>query len=1020
MSTNDTPQTNIANAFSGEGIFTTIGQGTMAIDYLYDGGGFQSELAVFSLEGMGAFETGSEAFIQEAARRALTNTEGYVLIKDSREGARYTDDVAWEPNFANGKYEGIKRFSFEPGTQFAVMLVQNTSIQKLADDPSLANQFGKQALFSIPEANLDGTNQGRIVDINGLSATGQGVYGMEDISLTGGSDRDYNDIVFQIMGATAPISPIEDFSNPQRNFKNTALASQILEYAGRNSFFSGGTFTVGEQSTVRLDYLFDGGAYESELGVFSLAGMEQYEPGSEEFIREATRRTLSNSTEGYLLIKDNSEGAKLTGDTLVWERNFNDGEYKGEKTFVMNPGDEFAVLLVQHTTFRAINNDPTLAQQQEKRVIFSIPEANVNNAQKGQIVDINGAGAKGWGAYALEDEVIGIDSSDQDYNDIVFQIRGAKAQGVESANEIIRPSEDWLLTSLGKDLVAEARPFKEGSFMTNDNGLFSFDYLYDGGNFRGELAIFSLTGMDTYTPGSEAFIQEAAQRALSNSKQGYIVLRDRNEGARFEGKVAWENNFNEDKYRGIKTFVMNPNEQFAVMLLREASVADIAADPSLAFAESTRVLFSIPEINGDGTQPGQIVDLNGGSADGVGLYAMEDMALEGEGADRDYNDVVFQIRGSVGDVISVNEKANESLDFLGTAIGQDILTYANREHLYTEGTFVVGETAEVIVDFLYDGGGFNKGELGIFNLRGMENYALGSEEFLQEAVRRAISGSDLGHIVIQDKDQSARFQANLDWELDYNSGIHVGEQSFAMNAGDQFALILSQNTRLEELANDPSKATQFGQQAIFSIPEANSTVRRVSQVVDLNGQGIAGIGVYGMEDLLVAQGGSDRDFNDIVFQIKGAVSIVTSADGEIQNDRDWRTETVGQNMLDYSTRSFDQHLQGSNGKQILVGGDGDDLIEGFKGRDTLIGGLGNDILTGGNGEDTFVLSANSGHDIITDYKDNYDVIGLSNGLTYSDLSFVGSNILLSKTSDILATISGMDATTLTPADFVTV
>ncbi|MFG6094985.1 DUF4114 domain-containing protein [Leptothoe sp. ISB3NOV94-8A] len=1006
--------------FSGEGIFTTGDDGIMAIDYLYDGGSFQSQIAVFSMDGMDAYEAGSEAFIQEAARRALTSTEGHVLIKDASEGARFTYDVDWEPNFAHGQYQGIKRFSFEPGTQFAVMLVQNTSVQNLADDPSLAAQFGKQALFSIPEANTDGTDQGRIVDLNGLSAEGQGAYAMEDVSIVSGSDRDYNDVVFQIMGATAEASPVEDFASNQRSFKDTELGSQIVEYSSRGSFYSGGTFTVGEQSTMRIDYLFDGGAYESELGVFSLKGMEEYEPGSEAFIQEATRRALTNSTEGYLLIKDNSEGAKFTSEFTVWEPSFNDGTYKGEKTFVMTPGDEFAVLLVQHTNIRAINDDPALAQEQGKRIIFSIPEANDGHAKGGQIVDINGGSTKGWGTYAIEDEVIGLDGSDRDYNDIVFQLRGATAQGVEAASDIIRPTEDWLNTPLGQELLADARPFKEGSFMTDDSGVVSFDYLYDGGGFRGELAIFSLTGMEEYAPGSEVFIQEAAQRALSNSKQGYVVVQDRKEGARFEGDVSWEDNFNEDPYRGVKTFELNSNEQFAVMLLRKASVTEIAADPSLALQSETRALFSIPEANGDGTLAGQIVDLNGSSSDGQGLYAMEDMALDGESADRDYNDIVFQIRGAAGDVVSVDEKANKTLDFLSTNVGQKVLDYANREHLYTEGTFAVGETGEVTVDFLFDGGGFHHGELGIFNLSGMENYALDSEEFLQEAAQRAISNSNLGYVVVQDKKHSARFQGKLDWEADFNDGVHVGEQTFTMNAGDQFALILSQNVGLAKLAQEPSLASNFGKQALFSIAEANPGTQLASQIVDLNGLGGEGKGVFGMEDIQAAEGGSDKDFNDVVIQIEGAISMVTSADGEIHSERDWRELALGEDILTYASKDFDQHLKGGIGRQTLVGGDGDDLLEGFKGIDTLVGGLGDDILTGGAGKDTFVLNATSGMDIITDFQDDYDVLGMADGLTYSDLNFADSNILLANSNAVIATLSGFDTTTLTAADFISV
>lgn len=97
---------------------------------------------------------------------------------------------------------------------------------------------------------------------------------------------------------------------------------------------------------------------------------------------------------------------------------------------------------------------------------------------------------------------------------------------------------------------------------------------------------------------------------------------------------------------------------------------------------------------------------------------------------------------------------------------------------------------------------------------------------------------------------------------------------------------------------------------------------------------------------------------------------------------------------------------------------GDDLLEGFRGRDLLTGGLGDDILTGGNGEDTFVLSANAGTDIITDFKVGYDVLGFSEGLSYSDLSFEGNNILHGGTNEVIARLSGFDTTSLSAANFV--
>ncbi|GAX41859.1 FG-GAP repeat-containing protein [Tolypothrix sp. NIES-4075] len=113
-------------------------------------------------------------------------------------------------------------------------------------------------------------------------------------------------------------------------------------------------------------------------------------------------------------------------------------------------------------------------------------------------------------------------------------------------------------------------------------------------------------------------------------------------------------------------------------------------------------------------------------------------------------------------------------------------------------------------------------------------------------------------------------------------------------------------------------------------------------------------------------------------------------------------------------------LSGGNGKDILNGRAGNDILDGGNGKDVLTGGTGNDILTGGNGSDTFIFAALDGTDTITDFTKGLDYIGLSGGLTFGQLSFSGSNIIITSTNEILATLTGINTTTLTSADFLTV
>jgi hypothetical protein len=76
------------------------------------------------------------------------------------------------------------------------------------------------------------------------------------------------------------------------------------------------------------------------------------------------------------------------------------------------------------------------------------------------------------------------------------------------------------------------------------------------------------------------------------------------------------------------------------------------------------------------------------------------------------------------------------------------------------GVFTVGETGEVKLDFLFDGSPRN-GQLALVSLQGMEGFEPGSQSFIREAAIRALSNSNLGHIVINDQTLGARFSGVL-------------------------------------------------------------------------------------------------------------------------------------------------------------------------------------------------------------------------------------------------------------------
>ncbi|MBD3886352.1 hypothetical protein IFO70_32200 [Phormidium tenue FACHB-886] len=116
------------------------------------------------------------------------------------------------------------------------------------------------------------------------------------------------------------------------------------------------------------------------------------------------------------------------------------------------------------------------------------------------------------------------------------------------------------------------------------------------------------------------------------------------------------------------------------------------------------------------------------------------------------------------------------------------------------------------------------------------------------------------------------------------------------------------------------------------------------------------------------------------------------------------------------------NLSGMGGNDTLCGGTGNDELNGGTGNDISFGGAGNDTHTGGSGRDTFVLALNNGVDVVKDFQNGKDKLGLSIGLNPEILEVVqrGKNTVISVGNQQLAVLSNVKANQTTAADFVTV
>jgi subtilisin-like proprotein convertase family protein len=228
-----------------------------------------------------------------------------------------------------------------------------------------------------------------------------------------------------------------------------------------------------------------------------------------------------------------------------------------------------------------------------------------------------------------------------------------------------------------------------GYFQVGKAGKVGFDFLLDGGKYEGEVAIFSLKGMEAFEPGSKGFIKEAARRALSSSEQGHIVIQDSTEGAKFEAEFPWEDNFNSGDYQKVKTFAMTPGELFGVMLVPNGTVQEVFQNPLIDGDKAP--LFSLSTANpNDAFQFAQMADVFGNGT----TFVMEDLRADNN-PDKDYNDVVFNITGATGTAINLDEVINPEKDWRKIEIGKEVNQYVNQPpellHFTMQPVYQVGE-----------------------------------------------------------------------------------------------------------------------------------------------------------------------------------------------------------------------------------------------------------------------------------------------------------------------------------------
>ncbi|PZV06777.1 MAG: peptidase [Leptolyngbya sp.] len=238
---------------AGTGVFTTGATGQVTFDYLFDGGAYEGEVAIFDLTGMDRWlKAGSEFFAREAALRSLTNTDlGHVVISDQTEGARFSGSIPYEGDLNSGTYTGAKTFSMRPDATFGIMLVPNGKVEDILYSREIV---GNQVpLFSIPTLNPGASNQftqlAKLVADSRQQVNGN-TFSFEDLSIAGNSDKDFNDLIFQLGGVTGGTSTLDEVITPAKDWRNSQIGQQIIQAAVDPQDLAGNTIAASRNVTV--------------------------------------------------------------------------------------------------------------------------------------------------------------------------------------------------------------------------------------------------------------------------------------------------------------------------------------------------------------------------------------------------------------------------------------------------------------------------------------------------------------------------------------------------------------------------------------------------------------------------------------------------------------------------------------------------------------------------------------------------------------------------------------------------
>ncbi|MFB2921031.1 DUF4114 domain-containing protein [Aerosakkonema funiforme] len=983
------------------GVFTVGKTGQVSIDYLFDGGGYKGELAIFSLDGMEKFEPGSHQFIQEAAHRALSNSEfGYVVISDPTEGAKFSGNLG-DGNNNEGTYLGVKTFSMRPGDEFGVMLVPNGTVQQLSDNPIAGGAL--RPLFSLVTANPNQAfHIGQIADVTGDGHT----FALEDLRMDRSTDRDYNDMIFHVRGATGEAVNLGEVIAPEKDWRTSKIGEELIAFAKSDissDLSHNGNGDVGKIEVINLpdnrvnipvydvshldtntDYHNDGvgdiptansnisdhhssdatsSSDRDIVGENQSASVPTSEPIHSDVTQDIsvgdksasvpTSEPIHSDVTQDISIGDKSASATISEpihsdvikDIAVGDKSASASNPEPNHSDVISTSDQNIVVSdksASATISEPIHSDvtPDIAVG-DKSAIATISEPIYSDITKDIAVGDKSAIAtisEPIHSDVIKDIAVGDKSaiatiSEPIHSDVIKDIAVGDKSAIATISEPIHSDVTQDIAAGDKSaIVPISEPIR--SDVTKD------------------IAVGDKTPIpiNKEIPHSDISTSDRADDPLpiQTLETNNIAIAINSNQTDIASTTAVEHS---EVVTTSPTQNITPNSDISTSVdshkISVVETTNISADVSQTpvfsdVANQTPVDINHPnnsEINITSIQDNQSVHTSVNSPEITETrldlnHSSSDPGNIANSAQTQTNDSVT-VPTSTADNSTVNTTSNSNVTETilathsqsqpsDTAITStvdkpsastvnehseftpDIKTIGNEHNTTvidalppinpsiikpeTHGVFTVDSTGKVSVDYLFDGG-YYQGDLAIFSLKGMEHLQPGSEAFIQEAAHRALSSSELGHIVISDALEGARFSGKLG-EQSWNAGEYQGAKTVSMTPGNEFAIMLVPNGKVQEVFDNPKIGG--AKSPLFSI----STVQgNLPQIVDVTGKGHT----FAFEDLRIDK--ADRDYNDIIFQVKGATGKAQHFEEAVAPGKDWRNSVLGKELLAFAANA---------------------------------------------------------------------------------------------------------------------